>query len=310
MGPRFSILMPVYNREKYIRQAIDSVLTQTFANFELIAVDDGSTDGSVEALKSYGCRIRLIQQRNQGPEVARNAGLAVAKGEYLVLLDSDDFLFPFALDTYDRIIRTLDSPPVIVGSDIYYRDGQPLPPEVHMSCPPPPVVMLPYKDFFSKDIAITNFHNKLVVRTSVMREVGGFGDDARQTWYNDDLHTILKLGTYGPCVVALKPRVVAYRHHGANSVQNVRAVADGLFDLARLERQGLYPGGKERRRDRYALIGGRASSWAFKYCWRGGQKKLAVQLLFRTAPMVVAALWRKFVIAVTKPTQPVELPQA
>jgi glycosyltransferase involved in cell wall biosynthesis len=308
VGLRFSIVMPVYNREAYLRQAIDSVLSQTFSNFELIAVDDGSTDGSADILKSYGSRVRQIRQRNQGPEAARNAGLALAQGEYVVLLDSDDFLFPFALATYDRIIRAFGSPPVVIGTDVYYRDGEPLPAETQLSCPQQ-IATIQYKDFFSKDIAITNFHNKLAVRTSLLRDVGGFGSSARRTWYNDDLHTILTLGIYGPCVVVIKPRVVAYRHHASNSVQNVKAVADGMFDLARLEREGLFPGGRERRWDRYALIGGRSSSWAFKYCWRTGQRKLALQLLFGTAPMVLVAVWRKCVLHFRGATSPTVLPE-
>jgi len=65
---RFSILMPVYNREEYLRQAIDSVLAQTFIDYELIAVDDGSTDGSIELLESYGDQIKILKQHHQGPK--------------------------------------------------------------------------------------------------------------------------------------------------------------------------------------------------------------------------------------------------
>ena len=74
MSVRFSVVIPVYNRARFLREAIDSVLSQTFTNFEVIAVDDGSTDESLEILKSYGSRITVIQQANQGPEIARNAG--------------------------------------------------------------------------------------------------------------------------------------------------------------------------------------------------------------------------------------------
>src|ERR1700719_410555 len=124
---RFSVLLPVYNRENYVRQAVDSVLNQTFSNFELLAIDDGSTDRSAEVLKSYGNQLTLIQQRNQGPEIARNAAAALAQGEYLVYLDSDDVLLPFALETFDKVIRDLDSPPLLLGSILYFRDGQSLP---------------------------------------------------------------------------------------------------------------------------------------------------------------------------------------
>src|ERR1039457_3175804 len=123
---RFSVLIPIYNRRKYIRQVIDSVLAQTFSSFEVIAIDDGSTDDSVEILKTYGDRITLIQQPNSGPEVARNTGAAVAQGGYLALLDSDYLLFPNALATYDRIIRACDSPALIVGANVNFEDGETL----------------------------------------------------------------------------------------------------------------------------------------------------------------------------------------
>ena len=111
MSVRFSVLLPVYNRENYVRQAVDSVLNQTFRDFELLVIDDGSTDRSVEILKSYGSKLKLIQQRNQGPEIARNTAAPFAQGEYLVYLDSDDFFLPFALETFDKVIRATDSPP-------------------------------------------------------------------------------------------------------------------------------------------------------------------------------------------------------
>ncbi|HEX4538283.1 MAG TPA: glycosyltransferase family A protein, partial [Candidatus Acidoferrum sp.] len=78
MSVRFSVLLPVYNREKYVRQAVDSVLNQTFKDFELLVVDDGSTDKSPEILKSYGSKLTLIPQDNRGPEVARNTAAALA----------------------------------------------------------------------------------------------------------------------------------------------------------------------------------------------------------------------------------------
>lgn len=92
--PLVSVIMPAYNTARYIREAIDSVLDQDYPNKELIVIDDGSTDGTLELLASYGDRIRLITQRNQGSAVARNAGLAAAQGEYIAFLDSDDIWLP------------------------------------------------------------------------------------------------------------------------------------------------------------------------------------------------------------------------
>src|ERR1700738_2662854 len=122
MKVRFSVVLPVYNRRKYVCQAIDSVLAQTFQGYEIIVVDDGSTDNAPELLKAYGDHIRVIRQQNSGPEVARNTGAHAARGEYIALLDSDDSFFPSALETYDRIIREFDAPPLIVGRPLIYQD--------------------------------------------------------------------------------------------------------------------------------------------------------------------------------------------
>jgi glycosyltransferase involved in cell wall biosynthesis len=306
MAVRFSILMPVYNREKYVRQAVDSVLSQAFTDHELLVVDDGSTDGSAEVLESYGNRIRLIRQPNQGPEVARNRALALARGEYIVGLDSDDFLFPFALATYDRIIRSCDSPPVVIASLVYYQDGESIPAQLQAASP---VEILRYRDYLSKEVPIPVSNSQMIIRKSVVDEVGGFRKSTPQTFHNDDLNMMLMVGTRGPCIVIQKPYTVGYRQHEGNSIRNVKGIADGLLLLARAERRGQYPGGRKRRSDRYALIGGRSSSWALRYCWRARQRKLALRLLAGTAPMVVAALWKRLVRYMRKPTEPIVLPE-
>ncbi|MGL4570223.1 MAG: glycosyltransferase family 2 protein [Clostridium sp.] len=90
-----SIIIPVYNSETYIKRCIDSILSQTFYKFELICIDDGSTDKSLEILYEYDCkdeRIKVIKQKNGGPSKARNKGLEVAKGKYVAFVDSDDYL--------------------------------------------------------------------------------------------------------------------------------------------------------------------------------------------------------------------------
>lgn len=303
MKYRFSVLMPVYNRKEYVRQAIDSVLTQTFTDFELIAIDDGSTDGAADVLKSYGNRIKFIQQKNQGAEVARNNGNKIAEGEYLVVFDSDDFFFPFALEMFDRIIRYFDSPPVITGATKYFRDGQTLPPALFE---PSTVEVLKFPDYISKDISLST--NSIVIKKSVYDEVGGYRNSTPKTWHNDDMYLLLKAGTYSPCIVIQKPATSAYRIHGGNSVGNVNAISNGMLRLAALEREGQFPGGPERRGDRYAVIGGRASTWAIRYNWRNGQRKEALRLLFGTAPMIMTAAWRRVLRAFRKPHKPIVVP--
>ena len=100
-NPLVSVIIPVYNVEKYLRECLDSVLAQTYKNLEVILVDDGSTDSSTDICREY-CekdkRFKLHQKGNGGASTARNFGLNCAKGEYLYFLDSDDYLQPTALE--------------------------------------------------------------------------------------------------------------------------------------------------------------------------------------------------------------------
>ena len=89
-APAVSVVIPAYNREKTIARAVESALAQTFRDIEIIVVDDGSRDGTVKVLESFGDRIRLIRKQNGGVSSARNAGIHAARGRWIALLDSDD----------------------------------------------------------------------------------------------------------------------------------------------------------------------------------------------------------------------------
>lgn len=94
MLPNISVIIPVYNAEKHLRQCLDSVISQTLKEIEIICIDDGSTDKSISILRSYeeaDTRVKIIEQQNQGAGIARTAGIAIAKGKYIAFLDSDDY---------------------------------------------------------------------------------------------------------------------------------------------------------------------------------------------------------------------------
>lgn len=102
-SPKVSVIIPVYNVENYLRECLDSVINQSLKDIEIICVDDGSTDSSLKILKEYAAkdrRITVITQPNTNAGVARNAGLTVAKGEYIGFVDSDDYLSP---DMYEKL---------------------------------------------------------------------------------------------------------------------------------------------------------------------------------------------------------------
>lgn len=110
LKPFFSIVLPVYNVEKYIDRCVNSVLSQNFDDYEIILVDDGSTDGSslkCEEWREKDSRIRVIHKENDGLGMARNTGIENAKGEYIFFFDSDDYILPGLLkDVYDNIKAT------------------------------------------------------------------------------------------------------------------------------------------------------------------------------------------------------------
>ena len=98
--PKVSVIIPVYNAEKYLRQCLDSVVNQTLQEIEIICVDDGSTDGSLAILREYEAadsRVKVLTQKNQYAGVARNNGMAAATGEYYAFMDADDYYSENAL---------------------------------------------------------------------------------------------------------------------------------------------------------------------------------------------------------------------
>ncbi|MGL4652166.1 glycosyltransferase family 2 protein [Cetobacterium sp.] len=116
--PKVSIVVPVYNAEKYICRCIDSILNQTYKNFEVILIDDGSTDNSLEILKGYALkdiRLKVLSQKNSGPSSARNTGILIAKGEYLIFIDIDDYI------DKDYLAKSLEKmkPKTIVFTDTF-----------------------------------------------------------------------------------------------------------------------------------------------------------------------------------------------
>lgn len=130
MNPKISIVMPVYNAETFLADAIGSLQAQTFADWELIAVNDGSTDGSgavLDALAEKDSRIRVIHQANGGICAARNRGLAEARGEYLGFMDNDDVLLPETLEENYALLTDHDADWVKFGkTELLLRGGKEL----------------------------------------------------------------------------------------------------------------------------------------------------------------------------------------
>ena len=130
MTPYFSIIIPVYNVAPYLRECLDSVLAQTFTDWEAICVDDGSTDGSGVILDEYAAkdkRFRVIHQPNAGVSAARNMALDVAKGEWFLFLDGDDILREDSLELFIPYIQAGRCDGLLVHPYISHWDGGNIP---------------------------------------------------------------------------------------------------------------------------------------------------------------------------------------
>ncbi|MTI38047.1 glycosyltransferase family 2 protein, partial [Fulvivirga lutimaris] len=125
--PFFSIIIPCYNHGKYLNECIDSILNQRFDNYEVIIVNDGSTDDSLsiaQSLAKNSLKISVIDKTNGGLSSARNAGLASASGQYLQFLDADDLLYPDALDHVNKKIENSDHPELIQTAYAYFKNDK------------------------------------------------------------------------------------------------------------------------------------------------------------------------------------------
>lgn len=120
-----SIIIPVYNVDTYLEECLDSVCNQTFSNYEVIIIDDGSTDSSLSIIKRYATnepKIRFFSQVNSGISATRNKGLKEAKGKYILFVDSDDYILPNALETLWRCAQETNCDIVIGNVWAFYFD--------------------------------------------------------------------------------------------------------------------------------------------------------------------------------------------
>lgn len=166
MSGEASIVIPVFNGADHVADAVDSALAQGAAVREVVVVDDGSRDGTAEALQRFGSRIRVLRQANAGVSSARNAGAAAATGDWLLFLDADDRLLPGAVD---RLLAGRAGAGVVYGRTVQKQDGRDIIRGDARSAGPPPVAA--QANFWKSTITTPG---AVLVSRAVHDEVGGF----------------------------------------------------------------------------------------------------------------------------------------
>lgn len=211
-SPAFSVLMPAYETEPYIEEAIRSVLAQTRSDWELIVVDDGSPDGLVERVMPFLSRanVRLIRQRNSGLAAARNRAASVARGRYLTVLDSDDALLP---DYLEAVGAVLDARPgtAMVSCDalVYLEEHGCFRRQTYLHGPG---VKPPRRPDPSRHLEHLLDHNFLyggtTLRASAFSAVGGFDEQLRAV---EDWDMWIRVAAHGLETSTLSRPLAVYR---------------------------------------------------------------------------------------------------
>ncbi len=247
--PLFSIVIPAYNAALYIEQTILSLINQTFKDFEIIFVDDGSTDVTKEIAGKYRSEITYVRQSNQGPASARNLGIQYAKGRYIVSFDSDDILFPNALSVYKKVIDYFKEPPFIFSKMLYFTEYATTQLQSDLSNK---IRCLKHLNFFKKQTTIGISNSNMIIKREVLVKAGGYEPES----FNfDDRCLAFRLGTESPLVQILSPPTVGHRVCSKGISKNTDMLARAAFNIIKNERQNEYPGGQLYRFDRRGLIG-------------------------------------------------------
>lgn len=214
MTPKVSVIIPVYNCELYIAQAIESVLNQTYTDYEIIVINDGSTDNTYQVLQPYMKKIRYFSQENKGLSATRNQGIKMAKGKLISLLDADDLFLYYKLQEQVAIFEAEPSIGLVQsGWRVVNEKGDKIEdvkpwhksPELDL------VTWLKWK--------ATN-PSGMMFRKEWLERVNGFNEDLRRL---EDFDIVIRLALAG-CQATWFPKVaVCYRQHRGNMTRNLLA---------------------------------------------------------------------------------------
>lgn len=213
-----SCIIPTYNRAYCLRRAIDSVLKQTDQNFELIVVDDGSTDETIELLKEYQAdgKLKVLRQENRGVSAARNFGAAQARGEWLAFLDSDDEWLPEKLSLQRKIWQSSPELLWVHGEEIWYRHAKRVnPKKIHQKSG---------GDIFERSLRLCLVApSSVVIKKELYQQHGGFDESFAVC---EDYDFWLRLSKDHPIGFCKDPVQIKYAGHEDQLSTRYKAMDD------------------------------------------------------------------------------------
>ena len=218
MTPEFSIIIPTYNRANRVCKAIESVLSQTYKNWELIIIDDGSTDNTKAVCQQFeDKRITYVYQENSERSAARNKGIALARGKYIGFLDSDDTYSPTFLENVQNVTKGLTSPSLLfTGLSVNHQNS--ITPQ-----PIPAMNTLSPKEFLL-------VHSMATPRAVIHRECFQKGLFPKDFSIGEDRHLWVRLATYFPVLFCPKA-IVIQNDYGDRSIASLPAIKENYSSL-------------------------------------------------------------------------------
>jgi glycosyltransferase involved in cell wall biosynthesis len=222
--PKVSVIVPAYNAMTYLPETLKSVLQQTFTDFEVLIIDDGSTDNIVQWTgELVDSRVKLIVQQNQGASVARNTGIAQAQGEYIAFLDADDLWEPTKLE---KQVHCLEENPEIglVHTNMLLIDWQGKSSGRVMKSNAEGDAL---KQLLKQNTIATS---SVIVRNDCLKTVGEFDRNLR---YSQDWDMWVRIAARYPLAVIKEP-LVSYRQHPNNATKNWQMLEQGFGMIEKL----------------------------------------------------------------------------
>jgi glycosyltransferase involved in cell wall biosynthesis len=214
--------MPVYNGEQFLRQAIESVLSQTYLAWELIVVDDGSTDGTRDILAAFGPRIRTVHQEHRGLSTARNVAIQMARGEYIAFLDSDDMWDPEFLQTLVPFaFQHPQAALVYCGSRLMDAEDRDLPQSSAARLVPNDMV---YNTLLRENFLIAS---TVLARRSAILAAGAFDPMLKSAEDWDLWQRLAKRNIFA----GIPKRLAHYRLHSASLSTNVSQMRQSILEM-------------------------------------------------------------------------------
>ena len=221
-GPLISVVIPVYNRVDFLKEAVESVMAQTYTNWELILVDDGSTDGSFEKELEWAARfpdkIRCVTHEgraNRGISATRNRGTQASRGSYIACLDADDMWVPERLEKQVQILRKYPEVGLVVGSTLYWHPGEPRLDRLMYAGGPTDTLVQPpqlFYEMYPMGTGTAPSMNTVLLRKDVIDSIGGWEERFRTSYEDQAMLTKAYLST--PVYISSDQGDI-YRQHAA-----------------------------------------------------------------------------------------------